>query len=73
MNVRISDEDNTLAIDWYDESEQQQEGGVTHQTIITPQALESWKHVGYYHKELMSDLEEIVLWAEKYRKGIYED
>ena len=73
MNCRISDEDNSIVIDWYDETEQKQEGGITHQSIITAEALGSWKHVAYYHQELMEDLVELVLWSEKYRKGIYED
>ena len=73
LNVGISDDDATLVIDWYEESEQRQEGGISHQTVITPEARDSWKHVGYYHTELMEDLEELVLWSEKYRKGIYAD
>ena len=73
LGCRISDDDNSIIIEWYEDTDQRPEGGLMYQTIISPEAYSNWERVGYYAKELMEDLEELVLWTEKYRKGIYKD
>jgi len=73
LGVRISDEDGSLLIDWYEESEQKRTGGTTYQTIITREALDEWKHIGYYANELREDLTELVGWYTKYSGGTYTD
>ena len=73
FSCRISDEDGSIQIEWYEESEQKPEGGVVYQTIITREALERYDRVGYYAKELEQDLEELVNWFTKYQKGVVPD
>jgi len=69
FSCRISDEDGSMQVEWYEESEQSPEGGVVYQTIITREAMDRWDHVGYYSKEIVQDLEELVEWYNKYRTG----
>ena len=69
MSCRISDEDGSIVIEWYEESEQKPEGGVLYQTIITREALDRYDQVGYYAKELVGDLEELVNWFTSYQNG----
>jgi hypothetical protein len=73
LGCRFSEEDQSMVIEWYDDMEQKQEGGIMYQTIITAEALQNWKHVNYYAKELHEDLQELISWTEKYRSGVYED
>lgn len=65
----ISDEDGSIRVEWYEESEQKPEGGTFYQTVITREAIDNWEHVGYYAKELIQDLEELVEWTLKYTSG----
>ncbi len=73
MACRISDEDKSMVIDWYEEAEQSPQGGTMYQTIITAAAIEDWKHVEYYAGEVYEDLEELVGWFQKYSGGTYVD
>lgn len=73
LGCRISDEDKSLVVDWYEENEQGPQGGTTYSTIITADAIEEWGHVGYYREEVVSDLEELVGWWIKYSTGKFED
>jgi hypothetical protein len=73
LGCRISDEDGSITIEWYDDEDQSPEGGLMYQTVLTQEAYANWSHVGYYASEILEDLTELVLWAEKYRKGIYKD
>ncbi len=73
LGCRISDDDNSMTIDWYEENEQKEQGGTVYQTLIAGAALEDWKHVGYYSAEVREDLEELVRWFVKYSSGRYED
>jgi len=59
-----------VIVEWYDEKEQKPQGGVVYQTVITKAAVEDWEHVGYYVNELRDDLDELIGWYEKYRKGL---
>ena len=72
LGCRISDENKSLVIDWYEEKEQGPQGGTSYSTIITEEALE-WAHVAYYYEEIVSDLEEMVGWFVKYKTGIVDD
>lgn len=73
LGCRISDDDNSMTIDWYEESEHTIEGGMVYQTIITAEALSSYHHVKYFAEETIDDLTELVGWYEKYRRGLYSD
>ena len=70
LGCRISDEDGSIQVEWYEGSEQKPEGGTFYQTTITREGIDRWEEVGYYAKELMGDLEELVNWFTKYEKGI---
>lgn len=70
LGCRFNDEDGSIIVEWYEEREQSREGGVFYQTMITTEARENWQQVGYYALELRQDLEELVEWYEKHRKGI---
>ena len=72
LGCRISDENKSMVIDWYEESEQSPQGGASHSTVITEEALE-WAHVNYYYGEIVSDLEEMVGWFIKYQTGLVDD
>jgi len=70
IGCRIDDE-GTIIVEWYEETENNKpQGGIMYQSIITEAAKQDWQHVGYYANELMGDLEELVVWFEKYRKGL---
>jgi hypothetical protein len=69
LGCRLSDEDGSIVVEWFEEREQTREGGVFYQSMITLEAQENWEQVGYYAKELRQDLEELVAWHEKHRLG----
>jgi len=69
LGCRISDEDGSIQVEWYEETEQRPEGGTFYQTVITAEAMAQWEQVGYYAKELLGDLEELVEWYSKFQKG----
>lgn len=69
LGCRFGDEDGTIIVEWYEEREHDINGGVMMQTILTVEAQQNWEHVGYYATELRQDLEELVAWSERYRKG----
>lgn len=70
LSLRISDEDGSMVVEWYNESEQKQEGGTFYQTVITREALDRWERVKYYGAEVMEDLEELVHWHTQHSKGL---
>lgn len=70
FSCRISDEDGSIQVEWYEESEQKPEGGTVYQTHITREAIDRWEQVGYYAKELTEDLEELVNWFTSHQKGL---
>ncbi len=69
LGCRISEEDGSIQVEWYEESEQRAEGGTFYQTVITSEAISRWERVQYYATELIEDLEELVEWYVKYQKG----
>ena len=68
-SIRFDDDDGSIIIDWLDETEQSREGGEAHQTYITQEGQQQYKHVGYYAKELREDVDELIGWFRKYRNG----
>ncbi len=76
MNIigcRFNDEDGSIVIEWYEDSDHKQEGYTIHSTVITSEGAENWKHVGYYAKELYDDALTLIDWFNKYSDGRYAD
>jgi hypothetical protein len=69
LGIRFNNEDGSITVEWYRDSEQKEQGGVFYSTLITTEAMEDWEHVGYYAKEIAQDAEELVDWFNKYREG----
>lgn len=73
MNVevyRVTFTDDTITIDWASEDEQTRNYADFHQTTVTREGESQWPQVKYYADELRQDVEELVHWIDKYRRGV---
>lgn len=62
--------DGEILLRWTDSAEQGPEGSDSHETMILADGQERWEQVGYYANELREDVNELLEWWLKYRRGV---
>ena len=64
--------DGEILLRWTDSDEQGPEGSDSHETMIMPDGQERYAQVGYYSNELRQDVDELLDWWLKYRRGVVQ-
>ena len=69
VSAIMFESDGTVSIQWLSESDQDDDGGLYHTSVIYPSGQEADQRVRYYVQELREDVDELLDAWLKHRKG----
>ena len=69
MSIELAD-NGDLAITYMSEADQSETVGEVRTIYVNREKLGEWEHAADYYMEMMQDIDELMGWVDKYRRGV---